>query len=410
MKKFDYEYMQEIANRLEDYHSVFSQLWSLGIPVMTTGIETACVWFDDIGDAMHMEINPEFWDSLTETQQDFVICHECFHVLLSHGSRMIGTIPDLANIAADVVINELLVKKFNFNRKEIDPKNKYCWEDKVLGKSKANPLETFEWYYNFLNQKNPGKNSQGYGSLVDDHSKLTSGDPSRVVKRVIDNMSDEEFEALKDKIKDELKAQQQAGLEEGGIVAVMKEGPVRPKPKWESIVKSRLMKYLSDSPVESWAHINRRTVAMHNKGILPVEVEDDGVSPSRRQIYLFLDTSGSCASLAPRFWELARSIPRTKFEVHPFCFDTRVYDINFKDRKLYGFGGTSFSIIEKKIQQEVSQGKITRYPDAIFVVTDGDGTQVRPEISENWHVLLTPGGDQGCFPASVHFYDLKEFD
>jgi predicted metal-dependent peptidase len=408
---FTYEYMQEIANRLDSYHSVFSQLWSLGIPVMTNSCPTAAVWFDDVGDALHMEINPKFWSGLNHQQQNFIICHECFHVLLSHGSRMAAVSnPDIANVAADVVINELLVNQFGFSRKAVDPENEYCWKDKVLPKNfQGAILETFEWYYNYLDQKMQADNGIGdAGKLVDDHSKLTAADASRIVRRAIDKMSDEEFKKLQEKIKDELNAQ--AGTDAGGVVAVMDSGPVRPKPKWETIVKSRLKKFNTDVDVESWAHTSRRMSAMHRSVILPVEISDEGPAPSRRQIYLFLDTSGSCQSLAPRFWKLAKSIPKDKFEIHPFCFDTKVYDISFKDKKLYGFGGTSFSILEGRIQKELTAKKINRYPDAIFVVTDGWGTKLAPEVPENWHILLTPHGERKCFPSTVHFYDLNEFE
>ena len=400
-----------VAERLEDYHAVFSTIWKMGQPLLDTTIQTACVSFDEEGDLLNLHLNPKFWQSQTQKQNDFTIAHESLHVILSHGVRIKNTTnPEAANIAADIVVNETLVREFGFDRKEIDPKNRFCWGDKFFPKNwPAYQGETFEFYYNHLEKMNVG----GIGFMLiegkDGHKGLVgAGDMKRMLDRVAKKLSDEERKELLDKLG--AKEGRQAGNAAGGLVERMTKAFVRPKPKWESIVKTRLQRMLSDGTQEVWfTDMNRRLAASGLVDVaLPVEIEEEAKSKVRARVYLFLDTSGSCHHLAQRFWNLAEGIPKKHFEVVPHCFDTKVYDIDLKVRQLYGFGGTAFSIIEQRIQRDVKNG--ARYPEAVFVITDGYGNSVRPEFPNRWHVLLTPQHDKRCFPSTVHFYDLKEFE
>ena len=120
----------EIAKRLQEYHYFFRAFWDIcdiNFVDNKSDIDTAAVMFNDAGNCISLEINKKFWDNLNEMSKTFLICHECLHVVLEHAKRFIEYYnkPEFQsmNVAADVVINELLVTQFGFNRKAIDPKD-----------------------------------------------------------------------------------------------------------------------------------------------------------------------------------------------------------------------------------------------------------------------------------------------
>ncbi len=61
------------------------------------------------GDAVF--INPEFWNTLSSAEQDGVLLHEVLHAALLHVSRRAGRDPKIWNLAADVVVNGMILKE-----------------------------------------------------------------------------------------------------------------------------------------------------------------------------------------------------------------------------------------------------------------------------------------------------------
>jgi hypothetical protein len=57
-------------------------------------------------------------------------------------------------------------------------------------------------------------------------------------------------------------------------------------------------------------------------------------------------------------------LPNEKFEVKMHCFDTKVYETTIESRRLYGFGGTSFDIIEDYIQSYIKKNNL-KYPEGV---------------------------------------------
>ena len=109
------------------------------IAYASTEIPTACVRFDKAGQTIDFLINHDYWNTLTNEQKKFVICHECLHVILYHGLRINNLFDNdlnIANQALDIVVNHLLIDRFDFNRSDVDPDNKLCWVDTVFQKNK----------------------------------------------------------------------------------------------------------------------------------------------------------------------------------------------------------------------------------------------------------------------------------
>ena len=188
------------------------------------------------------------------------------------------------------------------------------------------------------------------------------------------------------------------------------------KRKYESIITDWCKKKLREQEVEidQWVWTNRRFAAL-NPGdmFLPSEYEvtDEDKENEKIDVWFFQDTSGSCGPYKDRFFAIIESMPMEKFNHRLFCFDTKIYETDLESRELKGFGGTAFNIIEEFIQKELAENDETkRYPDAVFVVTDGEGNTVVPEKPENWKWILTPDGTDKFVPDASEKYDLAKYE
>lgn len=411
----------EISRQLEIYHAVFYRFWEMGQPYFTNEVERAAVSFDPkTGKLIRFLFNKDFWDSLTPTKRLFIICHEALHIVLEHGKRALGVgkqEQQAANIAMDVVINHSLVDKFGFKKDEIDPDNKYCWIESVFPNDDTIEKDkSFEYYYNRIDFSS---NTIGIPSLVDDHSgfmDMEGEDIETVISRLGEELSKDEKNSIKDFIKNQLEDKKekskQAGDKSGTSWVFMDTKVVPKKKKWETIIHKWAKPFMPKDfePKEQWLRINRRWTNLSQDIILPSEMEvDEKEEEGKIDVFFFLDTSGSCAGLAGRFWEAAKSLPPSRFNKRLFCFDTKVYDVSESEGKLYGFGGTRFDIIENKIQEIVSVEKC-KYPLAVFIITDGYGNHVTPKVPKNWYWFLTEYGFKTYIHKESKLFSLKDFE
>lgn len=433
---FDSGEWHDIARKLAGHHSIFYRFWSIARPTFSTEIKTAAVYFDKAGKCIDFKINRAFWESQTETQKLFVICHECLHLIFNHGRRAANLFKSgqfdqrRLNIAMDITINHALVERYGFSRAEVDPDDRYIWADKVaemLGLPDLPSNRCYEYYY-ALFRKQPDDKFSGSGDkageTVDDHTGDQTSDQSdagnEVVNRMAEEMDDGELESLDNTIKDQhnrmvADAQEQPGngiqpgTEALGHTYAHNVGKVKEKKKWEQVIRKwaepRLKEDFTD--VEQWAKTSRRFAMLDSSLSLPYDMEMDILTPSpeRLEVWFFLDTSGSCIQLAPRFFKAAKSLPKRRFDVNLFCFDTKVYESDLKKKEVKGGGGTKFDILEAYIQKH---GK-KKYPDAVFIITDGWGNNVYPKNPKVWHWFLSEDCRRHIPPASqVHM--LRDYE
>lgn len=436
IKEFNVDEFFEIARRLEDKHLIFSRLWMLGKPTLTDKVPISAVSFDNLGKQINFLINPDGWQELSNVQRDFIISHECMHCILYHGVRASAiSVEDreLANIAMDIVINHFLVDSANFKREEIDPTNKYCWIDTVFGAENVQSGETFEYYFDLLKKKDnalaksggaspndksvngkqqigvPGKGS----SLVDSHDFLESFDDKAIdsiLKESSFNTPAKDLDKFVQKqIDNDLKDLcTSRGMSPGSMSVFVNIEYVRPKKKWETVIKKWAKKVESSNEIEQWTKPDRRMVSMSNEFFIPTWIEDENKKKDRITVWFFQDTSGSCAHLAKRFFKAAKTLPKDRFDVKMFCFDTSVYETSLESGKLYGFGGTSFTCIENYINVRCRRDNIP-YPKSVWVVTDGYGDNVAPLNPERWHWFLSCNM-RSCIPKESNVYMLSEFE
>lgn len=443
---------EDLAYEMETFHRVFSIMWRMGKPIYYNKIPTACVEFNQNGVPLVFKFNKDFWKSISVEQKKFIIAHECLHIIFMHGFRAFCNkslskssfySPQILNIACDLVVNHTLVNNYGFDREEVDPTSKYCWidtifENKMLEKDgktiKVQENMNFEYYFNLI--KSPSikieiflqnLSGKGTGETVDGHSdgsgESDKEDIKKATKQIINELSDELSDAEKRKLNDIIKKvldqnggkkdlddimERSRGTEAGNLMFQFKVENIKKKRKWESIIKNWSMKYIKDNIYEQWARRNRRLTEMPQEFFLPSDFEVEHFEKDKIEVYYFQDTSGSCAGEKERFLRAIHSLPEDKFKVRAFCFDTVVYDLDLKTNILKGFGGTTFSILENKIQQIMSREKV-EYPKAVFMFTDGYGDRINPQVPENWHIFLT-ADYRSCFPSTCNFYSFRDYE
>lgn len=439
-KQFEREDILKISRELEKYHCVFDKFWSIARPRFDDSVDTAAVAFDAKGQFIDFIFNKNFWNQLGFEERIFVIVHECLHLILGHGPRIVSILSckkyqndedkHNLNVAADLVINELALHGFKFDKDKLPWITEHgCWLDKY-GFDAGNSME---YYFQKLtcqkNAANTTDGGEGSGIPLDDHSGLSgfnADDIKDVVQQILEELN--EFDAksfveavegacegeLEEATKDSGKGQggQLAGTMAGSIMKIIKIKSVKKKRKWETVIKKWASNYLkhTDRDDEQWARINRRFVSVQGNFFLPSEMEMEEIEKEKKKIdvVFFLDTSGSCAHLAERFFKAAKSLPEDRFNVIPYCFDTRVYSVNLDNGRLYGFGGTSFYILEDEIQR-ICKGELAKYPKAVFVITDGYGDTIKPAKPKNWYWFMTTKYKH-CIPPTCNFFELSKFE
>lgn len=413
----------EIFQFLEKYHSLFRAFAECGEFRFSDDVPRAAVGFNAEGDFIDFVFNGDFYKALDFYNRAFIICHEMLHVILEHGKRTKSLrekyTDQFLNVALDVVVNHMLVDGFGFDRNKIDNWEQFCWVDTVF-ESPEPTGKSIEYYINKMKLEYSGGRKIKVGTVdghlfEKDESIMDKLNDANVLEQTID---DDFLEALEKGLSKEQQKEMEkhAGNTPEGITEIINKRKVRKKRKWETVIKKWAVKKITDSVKKEtrWDLIDRRfsDVLSRNSGyFLPTEntLYEKNFENKKAEVFFFLDTSGSCAHLKDRFFDAARSLPKDKFNIRLFCFDTRVYETTLESGKLYGFGGTSFSPIEEEIQKIVKKEKI-KYPDAVWVITDGFGNTVRPQIPKNWHWFLTSCGTRHYIPSESYVYELNKFD
>lgn len=399
------ELKRRISLDLEQFHSVFDVFWTrleqiVFVPA-TSSMKTACVtFFEHARGDMH--INAGFWLGLNEDERLFIVLHECMHVLLDHGIRSARGIPGathhLVNIAQDITINEMIVDMFNFPRGLMREWRNYCWIETCFpDPSVILQNQPFEYYLREL-IKNPPPDV----STIDEHTPAGGehGDPDELAKELAEDLTDEELQALLQKM------QQQGGrgieLSPYRVIIARREPP---KVNFNTLIDGlkRSKKSRDEKERDSFAREARRYAGLGNlmlPGKLPGKPKNTKLIAA-----LYFDVSGSCMEFMGKFHAAAEAFNNEKnlFDLRLFAFDTTVQEYKIGDRVKVG-GGTSFDIIEKKNREiELETGK---YPDCVIVLTDGAGNAVNPKYSGRWVWLLTANGTRRYIPFGARVWPI----
>lgn len=402
-----------ISKELQSYDYIFRAFWELGNIKYSDEIETAAIKFDKEGQAVDFIINKNFWNSLNQKSKIFIICHECLHFIFKHGIRFKEHINTnffkCVNIASDVVINEFLINSLDFNREELDEKisKNGCWHDTVFKEDKdVKKNKNTDYYFNILKKKDVLPEVFRF----DEHVFLTEKDIESSQKYIENNIDIDSF--MEEFSENSLEINSLTAGSEGGKKRKI-EVEKKIKKKWESVIKDWAIKKISHTIdySERWDRTSLRYSNLTNNIKLPSYhwIFDEFYKNDMIEVFFFMDNSGSCYHLANRFFSAAKSLDPKKFKIRLFSFDAYVQELNINKSTIYGGGGTRFDIIENKIQNIIIKEKI-KYPDAVFIITDGYGNNVYPEFPKKWHWFLTTHNSTYCIPSESLIYNLEDFE
>ena len=393
---------EALSRRLEAYHELFRALWELGAPEFSDRVRTAAVVFSPTGAPLRFLFNREFWNALPSYDRDFVVCHEMLHAVLNHGYRGLGLEHhQIANVAADIAVNHLLIHQFGFQRELLQDWKNLCWVDTVFAHSPMKPPATdltLEQYYDLILDRCEVIEV----SLVDEHLFESDAGGSLINRKAASELRSQVSHLDPELIREvKLKLGKEATVEVvRGNLALGAWGTIepsrRPHVTWEDFIRRRIGQSEPPREVPGWVTESRRFAGTAGL-LIPGTMEERRRSKDHRQhCVFFIDTSGSAWSYRDRFFALAQSLPEDRFVVELCSFDTQVYRLDIRKPEVLGGGGTDFAVLERHLHsREVRQGgkpvpgSRMPYPDVVIVLTDGYGTPVRPQFPQRWHWLLT---------------------
>jgi predicted metal-dependent peptidase len=304
-------------------------------------------------DGRNLYFNTQFFNAMNNKEIEFVIAHEILHCVFDHLGRRNERDPQLYNIAADYIVNNLLVR----DRIGKTPKIVDCFQDfKYEG-------WTSEEVYNDLFEE-AKKNGEEYlkqlGEMLDEHLDMDGdeeGDGGGEAKDSNGNnvstgrpkYSKSELDQIKDEIKEGmLSAAQSAGAGNvpGDIQRMIKE-LTEPKMNWREILRQQIQSTVKND--YTFARPSRK--GWHTGAILPGNDFQDTID-----LCISLDMSGSIGDDQAKDFlgEIKGIMDEYKdYNIKLWCFDTQVYnERNFSadgyddllDYEIKGGGGTDFMV------------------------------------------------------------------
>ncbi|NJM39607.1 MAG: hypothetical protein HC853_01955 [Anaerolineae bacterium] len=328
-------------------------------------------------------INKAFWDKFTQPQQDGLLLHEVLHAALLHVPRRENRDPEIWNIAADAVINGMILREGyklpegGIVRPELEHLSTEEAYEKVLREQKQQQQQT-----------NPG--SQGVGKdLLDkapgdaqsNQTQKAKGKPQTgESKSKAKQHADEDFwRAAQEKAQ---MVSQAAGKMPGNVEREVGELSAS-RLDW----RSYLWRYLTQTPTD-FNDFDRRFVG---SGLYL-----DSISGESVQVLVAIDTSGSIDQEAVRVFlselqGILRAYPQMQCEL--WYADTELHGPHTLKAHSplptpKGGGGTDF----KPFFEQASKHRFTMNKTVLIYLTDGYGPfpYPAPKLPTLW--VVTPGG------------------
>lgn len=334
--------------------------------VENKNIPTACT------DGRKIEYNPDFLAELTEGQRNFVLMHEVFHILLSHGKR--GSEKRnhaLWNTAADMVVNHMLLNLMHSMDKAKIP----------FDKPKAG-------IFAFISDNDTVENI--YEKLLLDNKTIDNGAKKVYVSLRSYRFDKSEMVQAPDDIviSESGGSPESAGLSEQAILQIVRESAVKnrsslgsyfvpeqifgivesKKINWQKLLRDFFVEELSDET--SYTTPERKYI--HMDLILPGHSLD---YKTIEEIWAFVDCSGSIGKneMEQFLTQLYRISKEFKCIFNICYWDTEVNDVYKKILKEddilksipHHSGGTDINCVYRWIKENRVK------PDVMLILTDG---------------------------------------
>ncbi len=313
--------------------------------------------------------NTEFVKKLSVKKLEFLFAHEICHAIFDHFGRLGSRIPQLANIAQDYAVNQILVdERIGDKITEVkicyDPKYRgLAWEeiyDELYEKAEKIPMEQLLAQLGDLLDEHI-KEEEGAGAGNKDSDKEGKGKPS---------LSKEEAEQIRQEIKNAIiqsAAAAGAGKVPAGIQRMIKN-ITEPKMDWRQLVQQEIQSIVRND--YSFQRVNRKS--MHSGAILPGMKEATTID-----VAISIDMSGSIGDEdATAFLSEIKGImdQYEDFRINLWCFDTDIYNWKqithdeaheLEEYEPQGGGGTDFEVNWTFMEENGIQ------PKKFIMFTDG---------------------------------------
>jgi predicted metal-dependent peptidase len=291
-------------------------------------------------DGRNLFFNTQFFNAMNNKEVEFVIAHEILHMVYDHLGRRDDRDPMLYNIAADYIVNNLLVR----DRIGTKPKVVDCYQD-----FKYDKWTSEEVYDELFKQakKNGEEFVKQLGEMLDEHLDLEGDGTEDGKGNGRPRYSKAELDQIKDEIKEAmLQAASAAGAGNlpGEIARMIKE-ITEPKMDWRQLLRQQIQSTIRSD--YTFSRPNRK--GWHTGVVLP------GMNFAETiDICIALDMSGSIGNdqASDFLGEIKGIMDEYKdYQIKLWCFDTKVYNEqdfsadcgeDLTEYKLKGGGGTDF--------------------------------------------------------------------
>ena len=297
-------------------------------------------------DGRNLYFNTQFFNEMDNKEIEFVLAHEILHMVYDHLGRRHDRDPRLYNIAADYIVNNLLVR----DRIGVKPSFIDCFQDfKYEGWAS-------EEVYDDLFEKakeNGDEFLKQLGEMLDEHLDLEGdGDDEGNGNnngKGRPKYSKEEMDQIKDEIKEAMIASAQsagAGNTPAGVQRLIKE-MTEPKMNWRELLRQQIQSTIKSD--FTFSRPNRK--GWSTGAILPGSNFLDTID-----ICICIDMSGSIGNdQAKDFLGEIKGIMEEfqDYKIKLWCFDTKVYNEedfsadggeDLADYEILGGGGTDFMV------------------------------------------------------------------
>ena len=295
-------------------------------------------------DGRNLYFNTQFFNAMNNKEIEFVIAHEILHCVFDHLTRREDRNPMLYNIAADYIVNNLLVR----DRIGEKPSIVDCYQD-----FKYEGWTSEEVYKELFDEakKNGEEFLEQLGEMLDEHLDLEGDGTEEDNKdgKGRPKYSKGELDQIKDEIKEAMINSAQtagAGNVPGGVQRLIKE-LTEPKINWRELLRQQIQSTIRSD--YTWMRPSRK--GWHTGAILPGMNFQDTID-----ICICIDMSGSIGNDQAKDFlgEIKGIMDEYKdYQIKLWCFDTSVYNEqdftadsgeDLTDYEIIGGGGTDFMV------------------------------------------------------------------
>jgi predicted metal-dependent peptidase len=309
--------------------------------------------------------NKKFVEKLSVKKLEFLFAHEICHGIFDHFGRLGSRIPQLANIAQDYAVNQILVdERIGEKITEV----KICYDSKYRGMAWE---EIYDELYDKAEKIPMEQLLSQLGDLLDEHIKEEEGaGAGNKDGKGKPSLSKEEAEQIRDEIKNAMiqsAAAAGAGKVPAGIQRMIKNW-TEPKMDWRQLVQQEIQSIVRND--YSFQRVNRKS--MHSGAILPGMKEATTID-----VAISIDMSGSIGDEdATAFLSEIKGImdQYEDFRINLWCFDTDIYNWKqithdeaheLEEYEPQGGGGTDFEVNWTFMEENGIQ------PKKFIMFTDG---------------------------------------